>query len=378
MEKDQAEKFIVDLLRLTMAKNASDLLITSGFPPAMKIDGKITPVSNQVLSSLQTQAIARAMLTEQQLADFEVSQECNFVVSRTGLSRFRVNAFMQRGAVALVFRMIATTIPNLESLGLPAVLKDIALVKRGLVLFVGGSGSGKSSSLAAMLGYLNANSSGHILSIEDPIEFLHAHQQCIVSQREVGVDSHDWPSALNNALRQAPDVVVIGAIRDRLSMEHAMAFAETGHLCIASLHANSTHQAIDRIVNFFPEERRNQVLMDLSLHTKAIIAQRLIPLSQGKGRVAAVEVMLNSPLVADLIAKGDVLAIKDCMAKAKDLGMQTLDQALFNLYADGLITYQDALLNADSENDLRLKIKLAFDAAKAQMPAADLAQINVV
>jgi len=378
MEKDQAEKFRVDLLRLTMAKNASDLLITSGFPPAMKIDGKITPVSNQVLSSLQTQAIARAMLTEQQLADFEVSQECNFVVSRTGLSRFRVNAFMQRGAVALVFRMIATSIPDLESLGLPAVLKDIALVKRGLVLFVGGSGSGKSSSLAAMLGYLNANSSGHILSIEDPIEFLHAHQQCIVSQREVGVDSHDWPSALNNALRQAPDVVVIGAIRDRLSMEHAMAFAETGHLCIASLHANSSHQAIDRIVNFFPEDRRNQVLMDLSLHTKAIIAQRLIPLSQGKGRVAAVEVMLNSPLVADLIAKGDVLAIKDCMAKAKDLGMQTLDQALFNLYADGLITYQDALLNADSENDLRLKIKLAFDAAKAQMPAADLPQINVV
>ena len=378
MEKDQAEKFILDLLRLTMAKNASDLLITSGFPPAMKIDGKVTPVSNQVLSSLQTQAIARAMLTEQQLADFEVSQECNFVVSRTGLSRFRVNAFIQRGAVALVFRMIATSIPDFESLGLPAVVKDIALAKRGLIFFVGGSGSGKSSSLAAMVGYLNANSSGHILSIEDPIEFLHAHQQCIVSQREVGVDSHDWPSALNNALRQAPDVVVIGAIRDRLSMEHALAFAETGHLCIASLHANSTHQAIDRIVNFFPEERRNQVLMDLSLHTKAIVAQRLIPLSQGRGRVAAVEVMLNSPLIADLIAKGDVQAIRDCMAKAKDFGMQTLDQALFDLYTDGLITYEDALLNADSENDLRLKIKLAFDAAKAQMPAADLAQINVV
>lgn len=378
MEKDQAEKFILDLLRLTMAKNASDLLITSGFPPAMKIDGKVTPVSNQVLSSLQTQAIASAMLTEQQLADFEVSQECNFVVSRTGLSRFRVNAFMQRGAVALVFRMIATSIPDFEGLGLPAVVKDIALAKRGLIFFVGGSGSGKSSSLAAMVGYLNANSSGHILSIEDPIEFLHAHQQCIVSQREVGVDSHDWPSALNNALRQAPDVVVIGAIRDRLSMEHALAFAETGHLCIASLHANSTHQAIDRIVNFFPEERRNQVLMDLSLHTKAIVAQRLIPLSQGKGRVAAVEVMLNSPLIADLIAKDDVHAIRECMVKAKDVGMQTLDQALFNLYTDGLITYDDALLNADSENDLRLKIKLAFDAAKAQMPTADLAQINVV
>lgn len=299
MEQDQAEKFILDLLRLTMAKNASDLLITSGFPPAMKIDGKVTPVSNQVLSSLQTQEIAHAMMTDQQAAEFETSQECNFVISRGGLSRFRVNAYVQRGAVALVFRMIATSIPDFDQLGLPAVLKDIALAKRGLVLFVGGSGSGKSSSLAAMVGYLNANSSGHVLTIEDPIEFLHDHQRCIVSQREVGVDSHDWHSALHNTLRQAPDVVVIGGIRDRLSMEYALTFAETGHLCLATLHANSTNQAIDRIINFFPEERRNQVLMDLSLHTKAIVAQRLIPLSQSRGRAAAVEVMLNTPLIAD-------------------------------------------------------------------------------
>lgn len=378
MDKDQAEKFILDLLRLSMAKNASDLLISSGSPPAMKVDGKVTPVSNQVLSSLQTQAIARAMMTDQQLLEFELSQESNFVLSRNGLSRFRVNAFIERGAVALVFRMIATSIPDFDGLGLPAVLKDIALAKRGLVLFVGGSGSGKSSSLAAMVGYLNTHSSGHVLTIEDPIEYLHAHQQCIVSQREVGVDSRDWQSALNNAMRQAPDVVVIGGIRDRLSMEYAMTFAETGHLCIASLHANSTNQAIDRIVNFFPEERRNQVLMDLSLHTKAIVAQRLIPLSHGKGRAAAVEVMLNSPLIADLIAKGEVHAIKDCMAKATDFGMQTLDQALFNLYAAGVISYENALLNADSENDLRLKIKLAFDASKAQPPAANLAQLNIL
>lgn len=378
MDKDQAEKFILDLLRLSMAKNASDLLISSGSPPAMKVDGKVTPVSNQVLSSLQTQAIARAMMTDQQLLEFELSQESNFVLSRNGLSRFRVNAFIERGAVALVFRMIATSIPDFDGLGLPAVLKDIVLAKRGLVLFVGGSGSGKSSSLAAMVGYLNTHSSGHVLTIEDPIEYLHAHQQCIVSQREVGVDSRDWQSALNNAMRQAPDVVVIGSIRDRLSMEYAMTFAETGHLCIASLHANSTNQAIDRIVNFFPEERRNQVLMDLSLHTKAIVAQRLIPLSQGKGRAAAVEVMLNSPLIADLIAKGEVHAIKDCMAKATDFGMQTLDQALFNLYAAGVISYENALLNADSENDLRLKIKLAFDASKAQPPAVNLAQLNIL
>ncbi len=378
MEKDQTEKFVLDLLRLTMAKNASDLFISSGFPPAMKIDGKITPVSNQVISSQQAREISNAMMTEKQRAEFEAGKECNFVISRSGLSRFRVNAFIQRGAVALVFRMIATKIPDFESLGLPPVLKEIALSKRGLVIFVGGAGSGKSSSLAAMVGYRNANGSGHVLTIEDPIEFLHEHQNCIISQREVGVDSDDSHKALNNALRQAPDVVVIGAIRDRETMEYAMTFAETGHLCLATLHANSTHQAIDRIVNFFPEERRNQVLMDLSLHTQAFIAQRLIPLNKAKGRVAAVEVMLNSPFIADLMRKGEVLAIKEVMVKATDLGMQTLDQALFDLYNAELISYEDALLNADSENDLRLKIKLAYDASKAPSPAADLADLNIV
>ncbi len=378
MEKDQTEKFVLDLLRLTMAKNASDLFISSGFPPAMKIDGKITPVSNQVISSQQAREISNAMMTEKQRAEFEASKECNFVISRSGLSRFRVNAFIQRAAVALVFRMIATKIPDFESLGLPPVLKEIALSKRGLVIFVGGAGSGKSSSLAAMVGYRNANGSGHVLTIEDPIEFLHEHQNCIISQREVGVDSDDSHKALNNALRQAPDVVVIGAIRDRETMEYAMTFAETGHLCLATLHANSTHQAIDRIVNFFPEERRNQVLMDLSLHTQAFIAQRLIPLNKAKGRVAAVEVMLNSPFIADLMRKGEVLAIKEVMVKATDLGMQTLDQALFDLYNAELISYEDALLNADSENDLRLKIKLAYDASKAPSPAADLADLNIV
>ena len=358
MERDQATKFMNDLLRLMLSKNGSALFITADFPPAFKIDGKMTPVSNQPLSATHTVELARAIMNDKQAAEFESTKECNFAINPGGLGRFRVSAFVQQGRVGMVLRTITTEIPKLDDLGVPAVLKDVAMTKRGLVIMVGATGSGKSTTLAGMLGYRNENSYGHIITIEDPIEFVHPHKNCIVTQREVGVDTDDWFTALKNTLRQAPDVILIGEIRDRETMDYAVSFAETGHLCLATLHANSSNQALDRIINFFPEERRGQLLMDLSLNLKAMISQRLIPLKDTKGRCAAVEVMLNSPLISDLIFKGEVHEIKEIMKKSRELGMQTFDQALFDLYEAGKISYEDALRNADSVNDLRLSIKL--------------------
>ncbi len=358
MEKGQAEKFVFDLLRLMLGKKASDMFITAGFPPAMKIDGKMTPISKQVLSPQQAREIARAIMNDKQTAEFDASNECNFAIGMPGVARFRVNAFVQRGSVGLVFRTITTKIPKFEDLGLPEVLKDIAMTKRGLVIFVGGTGSGKSTSLAAMVGYRNENSFGHIITIEDPVEFVHEHINCIITQREVGVDTDNWHIALKNTLRQAPDVILIGEIRDRETMDYAIAFAETGHLCMATLHANSTNQALDRIINFFPEERRHQLLMDLSLNARAFVSQRLIPKADGIGRAAAIEIMINSPLISDLIFKGDVHEIKEIIGRSRESGMQTFDQSLFDLHESGAISYEDALRNADSVNDLRLKVKL--------------------
>ncbi|MFO1386509.1 MAG: PilT/PilU family type 4a pilus ATPase [Chitinivorax sp.] len=358
MEREQATKFMHDLLKLMRAKGASDLFITTDFPPAIKIDGKMTPVSNQSLSAQHTKELARSIMNDRQAEEFEASKECNFAVSPPGIGRFRVNAFVQQGRVGLVLRTITTEIPNFDQLKLPPVLKDVAMTKRGLVIFVGGTGSGKSTSLAAMIGFRNENSYGHIITIEDPVEYVHQHKNCIITQREVGVDTESWHAALKNTLRQAPDVILIGEIRDRDTMDYAIAFAETGHLCMATLHANSANQALDRIINFFPEERRQQLLMDLSLNLRAFVSQRLIPHKSGKGRAAAVEVMLNSPLISDLIFKGEVHGIKEIMSKSRELGMQTFDQALFDLHETGQINYEDALRNADSVNDLRLKIKL--------------------
>ena len=357
--RDQTtNKFIHDLLRLMLSKNASDLFVTAGFPPAMKIDGKLTPVSSQVLTAQHTKELARSIMNDKQAMEFESTREVNFAISPPGIGRFRVNAFVQQQQVGLVLRVINTQIPKFDDLNLPQVLKEVTMSKRGLVIFVGGTGSGKSTSLAAMIGYRNENSQGHIITIEDPVEFVHEHRKCIVTQREVGVDTESWEAALKNTLRQAPDVILIGEIRDRETMDHAIAFAETGHLCMGTLHANSSNQALDRIINFFPEERRAQLLMDLSLNLRALVAQRLIPKKEGKGRVAAIEIMLNSPLISDLIFKGDVHEIKEIMAKSKEAGMQTFDQALFDLYENGSISYEDALRNADSVNDLRLQIKL--------------------
>ena len=378
MEKGQAEKFVFDLLRLMLGKKASDMFITAGFPPAMKIDGKMTPISQQVLSPQQAREIARSIMNDKQTAEFDASNECNFAIGMPGVARFRVNAFVQRGSVGLVFRTITTKIPKLEELGLPEVLKDIAMTKRGLVIFVGGTGSGKSTSLAAMVGYRNENSFGHIITIEDPVEFVHEHNNCIITQREIGVDTDSWHIALKNTLRQAPDVILIGEIRDRETMDYAVAFAETGHLCMATLHANSTNQALDRIINFFPEERRHQLLMDLSLNVRAFVSQRLIPKADGIGRAAAIEIMINSPLISDLIFKGDVHEIKEIIGRSRELGMQTFDQALFDLHERGDISYEDALRNADSVNDLRLKVKLHGKGAHDKDLSSGLEHLGMV
>ena len=371
MDQGQAEKFVFDLLRMMIAKKASDLFITAGFPPAMKIDGKMTPVTNQPLTGQHAKEIARAIMNDKQASEFDATRECNFAIGIPNVARFRVNAFVQRGSTGLVFRTITTKIPKFEDLGLPDVLKEIAMTKRGLVIFVGGTGSGKSTSLAAMIGYRNENSYGHIITIEDPVEFVHDHKNCIITQREVGVDTDNWFAALKNTLRQAPDVILIGEIRDRETMDYAIAFAETGHLCMATLHANSTNQALDRIINFFPEERRHQLLMDLSLNVRAFVSQRLVPKRDGIGRAAAMEIMINSPLISDLIFKGEVHEIKEIISKSRELGMQTFDQALFDLYEADLITYEDALRNADSVNDIRLKIKLEGKAAKDGLGISD-------
>ena len=378
MERDQALKFMHDLLRLMSQKNGSDLFITANFPPAIKVDGKITPVSNQTLTPQHTADLARSIMNDRQAAEFESTKECNFAISPSGIGRFRVNALIQQGRVAVVCRTINLLIPTLEELGLPTVLKDIAMTKRGLVIFVGGTGTGKTTSLAALVDHRNKNSHGHIITVEDPIEFIHDHKGCIVTQREVGVDTDSWEAALKNKLRQAPDVILMGEIRDRDTMDHAVAFAETGHLCLATLHANSTNQAIDRIINFFPEERRHQLLMDLSLNLRALVSQRLLPKKDGKGRVAAIEIMLNSPLISDLIFKGEVQEIKEIMKKSRELGMQTFDQALFDHFEGGRISYEDALRNADSLNDLRLQIKLYGKESKDRDLASGIGHLEVV
>ena len=366
MDRDKAIRYMHDLLRMMVQKDGSDLFITAGAVPSMKVDGKMTPLSNQSLSPQHTQVLVRSIMNDRQMAEFDASQECNFAISLPGVSRFRVNAFTQRGSVGVVLRVIRSDIPEFADLDLPPILKDIAMTSRGLVIFVGATGSGKSTSLAAMVGYRNENSRGHIITIEDPIEFIHNHKNCIVTQREIGVDTESYDIALKNTLRQAPDVILIGEIRDRETMDYAIAFAETGHLCLSTLHANSTNQALDRIINFFPEERRAQLLMDLSLNLKGIISQRLIARANSEGRVPAVEVMLNTPLMSDLIFKGNVHEIKELMSKSNELGMQTFDQALFDLFEAGQITYEDALRNADSLNDLRLRIKLESKGAKKQ------------
>ena len=358
MERDQASKFINDLLKLMVSRGGSDLFLTAEFPPAIKVDGKVTKVSPQPLTPAHTMTLARAIMNDRQAADFERTKECNFAISPAGVGRFRVNAFIQQGRVGVVCRTINQTIPTLDELGLPPVLKDVAMTKRGLVIFVGGTGSGKSTSLAAMIGHRNENACDHIVTIEDPIEYVHQHKKSIITQREVGVDTDSWMNALKNTLRQAPDVILIGEIRDRETMDYAIAFAETGHLCMATLHANSSNQALDRIINFFPEERRAQLLMDLSLNLKAMVSQRLIPREDGAGRIAAVEILLNTPFISDLIFKGEVSAIKEVMKKGREHGMQTFDQALFDLFEGYYITLADALRNADSVNDLRLQIKL--------------------
>jgi twitching motility protein PilU len=378
MERDQASKFVNDLLRLMISRNGSDLFLTAEFPPAIKVDGKITKVSPQPLTGQHTLALARAVMNDKQAAEFERTKECNFAVSPQGIGRFRVNAFVQQGQVGLVLRVIPRTLPTIDTLGLPQILKDLSMTKRGLILLVGATGSGKSTTLAAMVDHRNESSYGHIITIEDPVEFIHPHKNCIVTQREVGVDTEDYEKALKNALRQAPDVILMGEVRDRDAMEHAVAFAETGHLCMATLHANSANQALDRIINFFPEERRPQLLMDLSLNLKGLISQRLIPRQNGRGRVGAVEVLINTPLIADLIFKGEVSEIKELMKRSRELGMQTFDQALFDLFENGLVTYEDALRNADSHNDLRLNIKLNSQRARESDLSAGTEHFSIV
>ena len=358
MERDEGLKFMYQLLQMMLQKKGSDLFITAGFPPAMKIDSKMTPATQQVLSTQHTAELARSIMNDKQAAEFEATKECNFAIQPSGIGRFRVNAFYQQGKVGMVLRTINVSIPDFDDLKLPPVLKDVAMTKRGLVLFVGGTGSGKSTSLAAMIGYRNQNSYGHIITIEDPVEYVHEHRNCVITQREVGVDTDSWHIALKNTLRQAPDVILIGEIRDMETMEHAMAFAETGHLAMGTLHANNSNQALTRIINFFPEERHHQLFMDLSLNLKAVVSQRLIPVKEGKGRAAAVEVLLNSPLISDLMAKGEISEIKEIMKKSRELGMQTFDQALFDLYEGDRISYEDALRFADSMNEVRLMIKL--------------------
>jgi twitching motility protein PilU len=378
MERDQASQFINDLLRLMVSRNSSDLFLTSDFPPAVKVDGKITPVSPQPLTAAHTMALARSIMSDKQAAEFERTKECNFVIAPSGAGRFRANAFMQQGKIGMVLRMIPQQLPTLEALGLPPVLRDLAMNKRGLIVLVGAAGSGKTSTLAAMVNHRNENAYDHIITFEDPVEFVHAHKKCIVTQREIGLDTEGLDIALKNAFRQAPDVIVVGEIRDRATMEHALAFAETGHLCIATLHTNNANQALDRIVNFFPEERRTQLLVDFAFNLKALVSQRLMPRQDGAGRFAAVEVLINTPLVADLVSKGNTAEIKEIMKKSRNLGMQTFDQALFDAFETHQITLEDALRHADSVNDLRLQIKLNSQRAKTQDGAVDTETLRLV
>jgi twitching motility protein PilU len=358
MERDQATRLMQGLLKKMVDKDASDLFITAGFPPAIKIDGEIHKAAEHALTREQSAVIVRAIMNDKQARDFDADKECNFAIAPQGVGRFRVSAFIQQGAVGAVLRQIITTIPSVDDLELPPILKDVAMIKRGLVILVGATGSGKSTTLAAMIGHRNMNSRGHIITIEDPVEYVHQHESCVITQREVGVDTESWFDALKNTLRQAPDVIMIGEIRERETMEYGIQFAETGHLCLATLHANNANQALDRIINFFPPEKRDQLLMDMSLNMQGIISQRLLPRAGGKGRIASLEVMLRSPLIADLIFKGEVSKIKEVMAKSNRLGMKTFDQDLFDLYENEKISYEDAMRNSDSKNELRLRVKL--------------------
>jgi len=358
MNTHQAWQSVQQLLTVMRQRGGADMFITAGFSPAIKLDGKMSQISQQVISAELSRALVLSTMNERQREEFLGTNECNFAISIEGIGRFRVSAFVQQGKTGMVVRTITTEIPDIDALGVPAQLKDIVMQKRGLVVMVGATGSGKSTTLAAMIGHRNLHSHGHIITIEDPVEFVHPHRNCIVTQREVGTDTADWHTALKNTLRQAPDVILIGEIRDRETMDHAIAFAETGHLCLATLHANNSNQALDRIINFFPEERRAQLLMDLSLNLRALISQRLVPLKSGSGRCAAVEIMLNSPLISDLICKGHIHEIKEAMKKSRELGMQTFDQALFDLVLADRISIDQALRHADSMNDLRLAIKL--------------------
>ena len=377
MERERAIKFMLDLLKLLKQKNGSDLFITVGFPPAMKVDGKVTPVSKQPLTPDNAKALTYCIMNDRQLKEYESTKECNFAIAPPGVGRFRCNSFIQQSYPGLVMRTITTEIPTLDGLGLPEVLKDIIMTKNGLVILVGGTGSGKSTSLAAMVDYRNENSHGHIVTIEDPIEYVHPHKNCILMQREVGVDTEDWGIALKNSLRQAPDVIMLGEIRDRETMEFGLQFAETGHLALATLHANKANQALDRIINFFSEERKQQLLMDLSANLRALISQRLIKNRSGEGRVAAIEILLNSPLIKDLILKGELAEIKPIMTKSREIGMQTFDQALFDLYEADQITYDDALRYADSQNELRLRIKLEGKASKGKEALGGLDHLSL-
>ena len=365
------------LLKLMVHKKASDLFITAGVAPSLKVNGKINPVTQATLTPSQAREIVYSIMTPEQRQEFDSNRECNFAISASGIGRFRVSAFQQRNHAGMVLRKIETKIPTIEELTLPPVLKDLAMTKRGLVIFVGATGSGKSTSLASMIGYRNKNSTGHIISIEDPIEYIHQHEGCIVTQREVGLDTETFEVALKNTLRQAPDVILIGEIRTRETMDHSIAFAETGHLCLATLHANNANQAMDRIVNFFPEDRRNQLLMDLSLNLKAIVAQQLIPAPDGQSRVLCAEILINTPLASDLIRKGEVHALKELMSKSREQGMQTFDQHLYELYRDGKITYEDAINHADSANGLRLMIKLGESKGDADTIAQGLDGITI-
>ncbi len=373
-----AQQIINALLQLMRTRGASDLFLTVGFPPAIKIDGAISPVSNQKLSAADLRELTRVTMNEKQWLAFEQQNESNFAISLSGIGRFRVNAFVQRGSYGLVIRSITQTIPNFEQLQLPPVLKEVAMAKRGLVIFVGGTGSGKSTSLAAMIDYRNEHAQDHIITVEDPIEYLHEHKKSIITQREIGIDTADWFSALKNTLRQAPNVILIGEVRDRETMEHALMFAETGHLCLTTLHANSTNQAIERIVNFFPKEAHHHLLADLSTNIRAFVSQRLVPHISGSGRVAAIEVLLHSPLIADLIGKGQVSEIKELMGRSRELGMQTFDQSLFDLAEKGLISLDEALLNADSINDLRLRFKLEGKASQNRDVSSGIAHLDII
>jgi twitching motility protein PilU len=375
MDREQAIKLIQDLLRRVIERRGSDLFITAGFPPAVKIDGEIRPQTERALTGDQSATLVRAIMNDRQSKEFDATKECNFAIAPPGIGRFRVSAFVQQGQIGCVIRTINATIPTFEELDLPAVLRDVVLSKRGLVLLVGGTGSGKSTTLAAMVGYRNDKTRGHIITIEDPVEYIHPHKGCVVTHREVGVDTDSWQAALKSTLRQAPDVILIGEIRDKETMEYGIQFAETGHLVLATLHANSSNQALDRIINFFPDEKREQLLMDLSLNIRGLISQRLIPREGGKGRIAATEIMLHSPLIQDMIFKGEVHKIKEVMARSTRIGMQTFDQCLFDLYERSYISYDDAIRNADSKNELRLRVKL--ESKRDARPADDAGSLSL-